>query len=1038
MSARSCRVRASLAVAALLGVAFASPAGAERRPLQNFTMRDGLPSDSVICIVRDRSGFLWICTSEGLAMYDGFTFRSFGTADGLPHNRVTRVLHARDGTYWIGTEDGLVRFRPKRAAGEPRFTVVRPPAPTHWFPDKVITNRVLSLIEDRSGRIWCGFAQAGLFTVETDGSELHLRRAPPELPIDTQVNALAEELNGTIWIGTNRGLLRRRPGEPDEWFGVREGLGLAPGAMQEDIGSLLVVGSRVFVGTRLAGLHEIDPDARRGQRAVIRSWRSQTTQGGDTVNSLTITSDGHLWSSGPGGAREVVLDALPPASPRTWGVREGLAPGNVEAVAEDADGNIWIGTDGAGAFRVRRAGFQTFTMADGLAGDEVKDLFLTRDGLHVVTANARGLYLNRFEGQRFIAAPRPYYVDRLAWGTNQLILRDRVGDWWYATWTGVVRSMARAMEEVGWASARRYDETDGLRFNQAFKVFEDSRGDVWLGTYAQLHNVYRWVRATDRLERHEVRTFPYDVGFGFGFVPLVFAETADGDIWVGSAYGGLSRFRNNRWTFYDEDDGVPAGRIQSMLRDGRGRLWIGSTTSGLARVDRPADDVPVFVPVRKTDGLSSDEVLALTEDLQGAIYVGTGLGVVDRIDPDTFQVRRYGLEDGLPGGRVVSAVRDAHGDLWFGTHQGLARFTPSAFTDPGWPELRLLDVTAPDLDLDLSDLGEREVPAIELQAHQNAVQITVGALASGPVPGLRFEGRLEGSESDWVSIEPGRPVILLNLRPGAYRFVARATASGRSGPSTVSVAFTILRPWWLRPWALSLGALLLFGVSAAAYNLRIRHLLAIERVRLRIAADLHDDIGTSLSRMALISEAARGHQGGDREAVVLGALGDVASTARSLASDVADLAWASDPHDDTVANVIGRASWFAAELFVIRGTEWRCTVDESAAARRIGPEDKRHLLLLLKEALNNIAKHADARAASLEAHVAEGELVITIVDDGRGFDAAMAPRAGGNGNGSGNGGHGLPNMDARARALGGRCDVLSSPGAGCRITIRIP
>jgi len=864
----------TLVLALFLAWGYSSVLRAEQLPLQNFTMRDGLPSDSIICLTRDRGGLLWICTTEGLAVYDGFTFRTFGTADGLPHSRVTRVLHARDGTYWIGTENGLARFRPSRPQGEPRFKVVRPPAPTNWFPDKVIANRVLSLLEDRSGRIWCGFAQAGLFTVDTSGTDLRLVRTAPDLPIDTQVNALAEEQNGTMWIGTNRGLLRRRPGGADEWFGHREGLSLAPGVMQEDIGSLLIVGARVFVGTRLAGLHEIDPNARPGQRAVIRSWRSQTTQGGDTVNSLTVTSDGAVWYSGPGGASELVLNSSPPDAPRMWRVRDGLAPGNVEAVVEDAHGNIWIGTDGAGVFRLRRGGFTTFTVADGLAGDEVKDLFLAQGAVHVVTANARGLFLNRFEGNRFAAAPTPYYVDPLAWGTNQLILHDRAGDWWFATWSGVVRTSARTMSAVGRSPARRYGENEGLWSNQAFKVFEDSRGDVWIGTFAGFHNLSRWRRATGEIERYELHTFPDDGRVGFGFVPLAFAETAGGAIWAGSAHGGISRFRNGHWTLYDEAEGAPAGQIQSLMMDRRGRLWIGSTSGGLARVDRPDDDQPVFLSIRKSDGLSSDVVLALTEDAEGNIYAGTGLGV-DRLDPNSFEVRRYGIEDGPPSGGVVSAIRDPTGDLWFGTHQGLSRFRPSAFADPGWPDLRVMQVTAPDLDLGLSELGEREVPALELQPHQNAVQITIGAVASGPMPGLRFEGRLEGSDAGWVPIEPGRPVMLLNLRPGTYQFVARATASGRTGPSTVSVAFTILRPWWQRPSALVLEAVALLVVLFTVYNLRVRHLLALERVRSRIASDLHDDVGASLSRVAILSEAARGHQGPDRDAVALGALGEL-------------------------------------------------------------------------------------------------------------------------------------------------------------------
>ena len=174
------------------------------------------------------------------------------------------VLHARDGTYWIGTDDGLVRFRPAAPAGQPRFTLVRPPAPTYWFPNKVIANRVLSLLEDRSGRLWCGTAQAGLFTVETSGHDFSLHLEGPELPIDTQVIALAEGEGGVLWVGTLRGLMRRQPDGTSEWFGQPEGLSTtAEGATwaSTEIRSLLIRGSRVFVGTRLAGLHLIDPHA---------------------------------------------------------------------------------------------------------------------------------------------------------------------------------------------------------------------------------------------------------------------------------------------------------------------------------------------------------------------------------------------------------------------------------------------------------------------------------------------------------------------------------------------------------------------------------------------------------------------------------------------------------------------------------------------------------------------------------------------------------------------------------------------------------
>ncbi len=506
MNAGPHRVRALLLLAALLGLPFASPAGAERLPLQNFTVRDGLPSDTINCLVRDRLGLMWICTAEGLAYYDGFSFRAFTEADGVPHRRVTRLLHARDGTYWVGTNNGLAWFRPSgRSPGQPRFTHLPAPMPSHWSPDVNIATNVAALYEDRSGRIWCGTISAGLFVVENDKGRPTLRHVEIGLPIDTWVNGLAESDDGTFWVATTRGLWSRAAGEASAF--VRRHV-TAPERMDMDILSLLIRGQQIFAGTRDAGLHLVDSQAPHGGVAVVRSWQTPGVQGGDRVLSLIQTRDGHLWYGGAGGAREVVPTVEGADALRIWGASAGLGSSNVSAIAEDGWGNLWVGTDGAGVFRWRRGGFTQYTVDDGLAGDQIKDLFVAQGALHVVTADVRGLVLNRLDGGRFRAAASPFTLDWFHNRMNQLAAYDRQGNWWLATPEGFMRSTARSHERVPEEPMRRYGRKEGLWTEEGYKVFVDSAGDVWMGSSGGFHNLSRWRKSTETIERHQVKTVP--------------------------------------------------------------------------------------------------------------------------------------------------------------------------------------------------------------------------------------------------------------------------------------------------------------------------------------------------------------------------------------------------------------------------------------------------------------------------------------------------------------------------------------------------
>jgi signal transduction histidine kinase len=318
-----------------------------------------------------------------------------------------------------------------------------------------------------------------------------------------------------------------------------------------------------------------------------------------------------------------------------------------------------------------------------------------------------------------------------------------------------------------------------------------------------------------------------------------------------------------------------------------------------------------------------------------------------------------------------------------------------------------------------------------LAPDQNHVEIQFFAIASGSGGPLRYRTRLDGGEPEWTTPSERRSVQYASLAPGRYRFLVEAVGpDGITSSTPAVVTFTILPPVWQRWWFLSLAALLGIGLTYTVHRARVGRLLALERMRARIAADLHDDLGGSLSRIAIQSEVAR------RDVVDATAsaarLQEIGDTARDVVESLADVVWSVDPAEDHLASVERRLRQYAADVLGAAGTRW--TFHGAAEFDRIAldPDARRDLWLLLKEGVTNIARHADARVASLHLSLVGRGLHAELRDDGRGFDTSADPAP------RGMRSHGLANMRWRAERLGGSLVIDSRPGGGTCIRLAVP
>ena len=446
----------------------------------------------------------------------------------------------------------------------------------------------------------------------------------------------------------------------------------------------------------------------------------------------------------------------------------------------------------------------------------------------------------------------------------------------------------------------------------------------------------------------------------------------------------------------------------------------------LFRSDEPQADRPVFTSYTTAQGLSSDLTSAITEDLNGHIYVATGRGL-DELDPGSGRIKHYTTADGLVSGSLLAAFCDRVGTLWFGTTKGLSRFVPLAAESKTAPAILVTKLSVAGSSQRVSAFGETEMSLPEFAPNQNQVQIDFVGLSFAPGEVLRYQYKLEGADADWSAPTEQRTVNFANLAPRNYRFLVRALNSeGVTSTTPAAVSFTILPPIWRRWWFVSLVVLAVALTVYALFRYRVARILELANIRTHIAADLHDDIGSNLTRIAILSEVAHSQLGNGNPHVESPLL-SIANISREPVASMSDIVWAINPKRDTLLDLIQRMRRFATEILTPRAIEFQFHAPDADHDLKLGANFRRDMFLLYKEALNNAVRHSGCTSALIDFQVERSWLVLTVRDDGRGFDLEKASE-----------GQGLLSMTRRAGRLGGELRIDSKPGKGTEICLRVP
>ncbi|MDQ8189764.1 ligand-binding sensor domain-containing protein [Roseibacillus persicicus] len=906
-----------------------------------------------------------------LTAQETYSMRVWQSENGLPINIVHSIAQDSKGYIWVATAEGVVRFDGLD------FTQI--PTPPGF---KFSTSGSHRLFATSHGTIWLASSTGTLLRIQGD-------KATPIWKVDDAPNAspitqLIEGSNGKILILKG----------PDYWT-------YHQGKISR-IDSVSAEVHELFEEDRIkrANSGRIGHDGRPG--TLLSSRQSQWKI--DDDNLLTVTTDsGQTWPIFlPGIGREFeVTEMLEDRAGFIWiatslhGIglirqdrvdlqptAAGLNRSSALAVLQDSQDNVWIANRNGGVELMQgdRTEHFDFPTGEGHRG-VVSTLYEDRENR--LWAATREGPIFRWLGWRFVE--EFVHVQQFGQVHNpplvNAIYQDLDGILWMGGQTGLARAIGRQLDRVGLER--------GYPGGEVTVMSGGVEGELWVGTAQGFV-----------LQYHEgrLRTIGSPSELLFRHVSSILVES-NTRVWVTTLGSGLFLYDGKKWHHFGEDQGLPNARLTHIIDDDLGHFWFGST-GGILRASR-ADllnrttqpDAPIhWLVMNRSDGLPTSECV---------------------------------------GGHNPAGWRFKDDSIWFPTTLGVVRVDPS---------LTKVNRTPPPIYLQSVDVDgtptKIENGRIDLSPENNLLEISYQGLDFSAPEKLTYRTRLLGFEENWSEMGNERSRTFSAIPPGKYTF----QVSAMNGDGVLSAKPAIVRiekhpHFWQTGWFIAqlwlFVILLAGGIGGVLARIRLKRRIqklnihnARETERSRIARDLHDDLGASLTEISLLAGLGAEQAAGSE---FQSQLDDLSSRCRATAQALDEIVWAVNPREDSLGSLIDYLGGFATEFLERAGINLRLRIPANLPDHPLDTTYRHSIFLCAREAFNNIVKHSEAETAWLHVTLEEGVLEIFIEDDGKGIHPDEPGQ-----------GQGLQNFKARMKACGGQFDRRNRPSGGTVVRFSIP
>ena len=935
---------------------------------------DGLPEQTVQAFAQTADGFLWIGTTGGLLRFDGAHFTVFDRQNtpALRENSVFCLMVAKDGALWAGTEGGgVVSF------SEGHFRSW--PGVGGQFSDFV---RVLK--QDSDGTIWAG-TDGGLLRLTDD----HFSRIDGTATIPAMnVHSIFRDLASRLWVGGSRLIVTDGKTSTVYSLGAESSQNQVKSILQTSDGT-------VWVGT-VSGLNRMEPGQDRFERVpgisstvrVLRQtpdrvlWVGTIGQGVFTLTGgkmTQITAPSALPSN-------TVLNLFEDKEGNFWiGTQTGMArltrskvnivplpqanDSDFETIYQDSDGSFWIGS--TLLFQMRN-GSLSERVLPGMGGIHVRNIYRDHSGALWAGTDGDGVF-------RFVGSKGTRWTTKEGLSNNfiRALTQDRDKSMWVATDNG----LNHLIDDHGHVRIISYETEQGLSYNSTRCLLEDKRGDLWIGTDRGVSHIHDGVFVRDAATEAMAQMKVWAIH-----------EDSEGGLWFGTRNNGLFRFRSGNLAHFTTQDGLASNAVYDILEDSSGHLWM-SGPNGISMVNRLELDAQAGAQTRE-------------------------------IAPTFYSIAEMAANTEIYGGTESSGCITAAGDVWFPSNRGPIHILPFQQSSLLAPPLRIERIMADGQPLAMTG-------PIVLQPGNSRLQFTFEPIQLRSQDGLRFRYMLAGFEKDFGPATALRTADYTNLPPGTYTFRVRTFEVSNPNAVTEASVEIVQRPFFYRTWWFgSACAALLLLMIYAVYQYRVRQVgarfEAVLEERSRLAREMHDTVIQGCTGVSALLEAVAMEEQKQREET--GLLDVARHQLRTTIAEAREAVWNLRREDEGPGMLAGKIGAMAAQV----GAEFHLPVTCSTMGTPFGISHPmaHDLLMIAREAVCNAALHGHPTQISVGMEYTAREVVLTVSDDGCGFDPRQAESQSDH--------HfGLKGMRERASRWGGKFRLTSATGSGARVEARL-
>ncbi len=1025
---------------------------------EHLSIEHGLSQIAVNAILQDSKGFLWFGTEDGLNRYDGYKFEIFKPDENNPNsisdNFIWTIYEDSKKNIWIGTNSGGLNkynyttnsFRHYKSSADKN--------------NNISSNNVRVIFEDTENVLWIGTNNGGIDKYD----EKHDNFRHFNLVIDNQKNAssirsICEDNNGNLWIGTDgNGLVKFDKRRKN--YNVYKKNRLAKNSISgNNIWSLLTDGDFIWIGTYNNGLDKLNIQTGKFYHYKNNNKNSIIN---NNITDLMLDNSNHLWITTEDGLS--ILD-IGTESFITYQHNisdlSSISNNFVRTIEQDNSGLIWIGTVGGGVNKVNlnrkfNHYFNNPSDENSLSHNVIRSIY--EDSYNNIWIGTLGKGLNKFNKQKntfrhFVSNSKSKY--NLSANIVSSIFEDNNKNLWVGTWGGGLnkitfkkRSNNSIINNITYYK-HNPNNKQSIGSNIIQAIYNDSKKNFWIGTEEGL-DLFDTQTGKFFHFRSEIKN-PKSLSDNRVQSKCI-VEDRFGNLWVGT-WRGLNRIKVNkkitnlqlnevafqRFLHNPADtNSLSDNRILSIYEDQNTKpdklvLWIGTIGGGLNKltISINSDTVEniIFKNFTEKNGLPNNVIYGILGDERGNLWLSTNNGI-SRFNPLTEKFRNFDIKDGLQSNQFFwgAFCKAKDGELFFGGVNGFNSFYPSELKDnkhipPVYiTNISVITSTPRNANSFIINSLWTKNKVIKLPYDTYSLNFEFAALDFTTPQKNQYKYKLENVDKFWLSSFNRNNAQYSNIQEGEYKFsVIGANNDGIWNNKGASINIIIETPFWKTWWFIILSLMFLAFLIGYFIYTQVQNMLAVERLRTKLAADLHDSIGSSLTEISILSEVISTRlKNVDND--VKKSLDKISYKSRNLIDKMSDIVWLVNPQRDSLYDLILRLQDTYSELLADTSISFRSENLKSLEKISLSMEHRQHLFLIFKEAINNSITHSNCTEIILNAKIQNKKLKMFLKDNGNGFKYNELKR-----------GNGLSNMEKRAKLIGGKLSIKSTLGKGTTV-----